>query len=202
MTKTKDSRARNWTFILYPTDGNPPAPENWLEILDSLHIKTLVSPLHHAYTEGIQEERKDHYHIMIMFEGKKSYEQILEITQSLNATVPQKVKDACSLARYFLHLDNPEKEQFENGKSELISLGGLDLTGVLEINFSEKLAVLKEIMQMIDDNGITEYTHLEEILRGHINTNYYVVATCTHTNTIIAKLRSKRHLMEKGQMPK
>ena len=38
----KDSRTRNWTFVLYEDS----APDNWREILDDLHIEWIESPWH------------------------------------------------------------------------------------------------------------------------------------------------------------
>lgn len=42
MEKKKDSRTRNWSFIVYPES----APNNWREILQEEMTPFAVSPLH------------------------------------------------------------------------------------------------------------------------------------------------------------
>ena len=120
---SKDGRARQWTFLVFPEFAKP----NWLELLQGLHLEGAISPLHHGYKQDDGPERKDHYHIYISFPGKKSKEQVQEIsdlTHIFNKGVkPFRVNSDRGLLRYFLHLDNPEKEQFEEGK-ELLFLGG------------------------------------------------------------------------------
>jgi len=190
--KKKNERTRNWLFIMYPES----MPENAFEILEKEQVPLMISPLHHGYEKNMQEERKDHYHIGLFFSGVKSFDQVLEITQKVNGTRPIPMNDPVGSARYFIHLDNPEKEQFgspEEAKQKIITMGGLDLTGIFEINFSEKLAYLKKLMQIIDDNNITEFDDLESLMRDNIDTNFYVVLTCSHTIAIQAKLKSKRH---------
>ena len=42
-TKQDKTRAKDWTFIVYPES----APENWRSILaDKLQVKAIISPLH------------------------------------------------------------------------------------------------------------------------------------------------------------
>ncbi|MGZ7412941.1 Rep family protein, partial [Streptococcus pyogenes] len=81
----KNSRGRNWTFVLYPES----AKAEWLEYLKELHIQFVVSPLHDRDTDTEDRMKKEHYHILVMYEGNKSYEQIKIITEELNATIPQ-----------------------------------------------------------------------------------------------------------------
>ena len=66
----KDTRTRNWSFIIYPES----APQNWIEQLKGEMIPFAVSPLHDEdINEGTGEVKKAHLHILLCFEGKKSY---------------------------------------------------------------------------------------------------------------------------------
>ena len=67
----KDTRTRVWTFLVYPDS----APENWRDLLDEQHIEFIVSPLHDRDINPTGEPKKPHWHLMLTFEGKKSYEQ-------------------------------------------------------------------------------------------------------------------------------
>lgn len=40
------------------------------------------------------EVKKAHWHIILFFDGKRSFEQVQEITAALNATIPQKTANA------------------------------------------------------------------------------------------------------------
>ena len=93
--RTIDERTRNWTFLVYPES----APENWRDILDEEHIQWVESPLHDKDDNANGEQKKPHWHILLLFEGNKSYEQVKELTDKLHATIPQK----CASAQALLH---------------------------------------------------------------------------------------------------
>lgn len=108
-SNTKDGRTRNWVFILYPES----APEDWRTKLDDLLIEWVESPLHDKDVNPGGEPKKPHWHILLLFSGSKSYEQIVEITLSVNGTIPKPCISVRGQIRYFAHLDNPEKAQKE-----------------------------------------------------------------------------------------
>ncbi|WP_081624259.1 replication protein [Thermus scotoductus] len=117
----KNSRGRNWTFVLYPES----AKAEWLEYLKELHIQFVVSPLHDRDTDTEGRMKKEHYHILVMYEGNKSYEQIKIITEELNATIPQIAGSVKGLVRYMLHMDDPNKFKYQ--KEDMIVYGGVDV---------------------------------------------------------------------------
>ena len=92
----KDVRARTWTFILYPES----APENWRDILDGYHIPWVESPLHDNDVNPDGTAKKAHRHVILLFDGKKSFEQVKDITDALNAPTPQKTANTKGLVRY------------------------------------------------------------------------------------------------------
>ena len=75
VTKNKDERTRNWTFVLYPES----ATKGWRNILDELHVPWVESPLHDKDTNPDGEIKKPHWHIAMFFNSKKSYQQMSEI---------------------------------------------------------------------------------------------------------------------------
>ena len=95
----KETRTRNWTIVLYPES----APENWREILDDMHIEWIESPLHDKDINANGETKKAHWHILLMFGGVKTYEQVKEITDKLNAPIPERCHNAKAMVRYMAH---------------------------------------------------------------------------------------------------
>ncbi len=155
VTKVKDDRVRNWTFLAYPES----APQNWRSILDKLHIQWVESPLHDKdINEETEEEKKPHWHILLLFEGNKSYEQILEITKSINATVPQKCQSAKGLVRYMGHLDHPEKYQY--GIDGIRGHGGADVAEYLKRTTSKESKDIDEMIDWVDETNCKEFFSL------------------------------------------
>lgn len=157
MIINKDKRARNWSFILYPES----APVDWKEILDGYHVKTVVSPLHDLDISKSGELKKPHYHVLLMFDGKKSYTQVYDMyTEKLNCTIPQKVESVRGLVRYFCHLDNPEKAQYKD--SDIICFAGVDLKTFLKSSEEDRDKLIMDIGSFITKNNIYEFCDLWE----------------------------------------
>lgn len=160
MTEAVNQRARVWTFVVYPGDS---APKNWLDMLKALNVKGFVSPLHTDVNPD-DTEKKPHHHVLLTFEGKKSFNQIKEITDSLNAPHPQYVQSKSGMARYLCHLDNPEKKQYK--PEEVINLGGADYLETIA-TAADLDRVITEMEQWCDDNGIFSYAGLSRYARLH-----------------------------------
>lgn len=159
MTKKKsslpsDGRTRNWCAVVYPES----APENWKEILDDLHLRWVESPLHDCDTNPTGEVKKAHWHILLLFEGKKSQEQVAEMLAPLNCPLPQIVHEVRGNVRYMAHLDNPEK--FQYSVSDIIGHGGADLADLLKPTASERHEIIRQMITWCKDNKIVEFQDL------------------------------------------
>ena len=97
---------------------------------------------------------------MMVFDSLKSQRQVMNITQVTNGSIPFIVDNPSGLYRYFIHIDDPQKEQFSEGYDAIEKYNGFD--GDKYEGYSEKQldAVFKEIFNFIDDNNITEYFQL------------------------------------------
>lgn len=153
-SNSKDERTRNWTFIVYPES----APENWREIINDLHTPWIESPLHNKDINPDGEIKKPHWHVMMMFSNKKSYEQVREITFQLRSPNPQKVANPKGMVRYFLHLDNPEKFQYSKGS--LVAHCGADFAQYLVVSKGERYELIREMMEFVNTNRIIEMKDL------------------------------------------
>lgn len=180
-------RTRNWTFVLYPES----APENWRDILDEYHIEWVESPLHDKDINADGEPKKPHKHILLMFGGVKSYEQVLEITEALNQPIPQRIHNAKALVRYMAHLDNPEKAQYS--PSEIIAHGGVDLAELLRPSSSERYTMLRDMIDYIRSAGVTEFQDLMDYAAAEHFDDWFPLL-CDNSAYVVGQyIKSQRH---------
>lgn len=158
--KKKDDRVRVWTFDFYPGDS---APENWLEILKEYHIGMIISPLHDKDVfekddpeRGIKkgDPKKPHRHAELVFDGKKSYEQVLPIAESVHGTIPIRVDSIRGYTRYLIHLDDPDKAQYRF--EDIIIYGGIDVKDYFTDSVS-RIDMIHDMQVYISDNNIFEF---------------------------------------------
>lgn len=152
-----DKRGRNWAFIIYPDSW----PENYVQILDEKHLAWCESPIHDADINANGDEKKHHKHIFVAWMGKKSYEQVLEISKEVNGTIPILVENARGMVRYFCHIDNPEKAQYQ--PEEIICHGGLDISDYFKLGQSATRKMIKEIVGFIEYQNINTFKDLVSI---------------------------------------
>lgn len=150
----KETRTRNWSIIVYPES----APENWRSILDESHIEWVESPLHEFDVNPTGELKKPHYHVLLLFGGVKSYDQVSEFIKPLNGPIPQRCHNAKAMVRYFAHLDNPDK--FQYSVSDIIPHGGVDISELLKPSTSERYSIIKEMCEYVGEYNITEFYEL------------------------------------------
>jgi len=97
---------------------------------------------------------------MIVFDGPMSNVTPNKIADDVNSPIPKAVGSAKGLVRYMIHLDNPEKYQYE--KNEIIGHGGVDIDSFFELTTTNRLEVLKQISRYVIDNNIVNFVNLVE----------------------------------------
>ncbi len=178
---------RNWTFMVYPES----APEEWRNIIDGYHIEWVHSPLHSKDLNATQEEKKEHWHIVIHFDTDKSYAQVKEISDKCNSPRPERVYSMRAMARYLCHLDNPEKHQYPT--SEIQSFGGFDIENLLRPGASERNAIITQMIRYIKSAEIIELDDLVEYADANDFDDWLNVLYNSGERIISAYIRSKRH---------
>ena len=153
--KASESRTRVWTAVVYPES----APKNWRALLDDYHIAWCESPLHNKdVDEGTGELKKPHWHILLSFEGVKTFEQVCEILEPVGCPIPQRVHSAVGAVRYFAHLDNPDKHQYS--VSDIIGHSGFDVAAALQPTASKRYDMIAEMIGFIKEQHVTELQDL------------------------------------------
>lgn len=183
----KDERVRNWTFVVYPES----APENWREIISELRTPWIESPLHDKDVNADGEIKKPHWHVMMMFPGNKSFNQIESLTKKLNAPAPQKVANAKGMVRYFAHMDNPEKCQYS--KSDIVAHCGADLSELLEVTKTERYTLIREMMEFVNENGIIEMKDLLDYAMHEKFDDWFPLLCDNSAYIMDSYIKSNRH---------
>lgn len=184
---TADGRARIWACIVYPES----APTNWRSILDDEHIEWAESPLHDSdVNEGTGELKKAHWHIVLAFDGKKSFDQVSSLVAPLNGTLPQVCHSLKGSVRYFAHLDNPEK--FQYSPSDIIGHGGFDVSSALAPNSAQRYLLIREMKDWCWREGITEFSDLLDYASEYHFDDWFPLLCDSCTMVMREYLRSRR----------
>lgn len=186
--KKKDGRTRNWTFVLYPDS----APDNWRELLDDKHIEWIESPLHDKDVNANGEPKKPHWHILVLFGGVKSFDQVRDdICQELNATIPQPCHNARALVRYMAHLDNPDKAQYD--VSKIIAHGGIDIADLTKPSSSERYTYIREMISYCCNEDIREFEDLLVYASAERSEDWFPLLCDSCAYVMGQFLKSRRH---------
>lgn len=152
-------RTRNYTAVVYPDSEN--TPENWIDILNDLHIPIIISPLHNKDLTAVGDPKKAHHHVIVCFDSVKTPDQARELFALVGAVCPPdykfKVNGLRSLARYMCHLDDPNKAQYDMGN--VICLGGIDYQEIIALA-SDRYAAIGEMMDWCLENQCVSYAAL------------------------------------------
>lgn len=146
-------RTRNFACVVYPES----APENWLEILQNEFVPAFVSPLHDNDLNPTGEPKKEHFHVMIMFDGVKTTEQARDIFEKIGGVGCEVVQSVRGYARYLCHLDNPEKSQYN--QEAVKCLCGADYVSVIGLSL-DKYKAISEMIDFCVDNNYYSYSDL------------------------------------------
>lgn len=182
-------KGRIWASVGYPES----LPTDWKEKLIETGLQIAISPLHDKDINPTGEVKKPHYHIIFNYDGPTTYNHVKELCDSLNMTIPIKLESLRGMYRYHIHLDNPEKYQYDDRDRAL--LNGFDPKSVDALTATEIDKITTEILAFIDDNDILEYSDLLYEFRVNDLTNMLNVAK-SHTILFNTYIRSKRHKIQ------
>ena len=184
---SKNIKARYWACVGYPES----LPVDFIEKLRETGLQIAISPLHDKDLNPTGEEKKPHYHFIFSYEGPTTYNNVKSLCEQFNMTIPIKLESVRGMYRYHLHLDNPEKFQYDDRDRVLIN--GFDSNSVNELTKTEVNKFKKEILNFIVDNDILEYCDLITTLLDNDMSQMVDVAS-SHTllfNTFICSRRNK-----------
>lgn len=192
MSKEKKSavagRTRNYATVVYPES----AKENWIDILEQEFVPCFISPLHDRDINPTGEKKKEHYHIMFVFDGPKTLEQAKEIVDKIGGVGCEKVNSLRGYARYLCHMDNPEKAQYDTGSVR--AMCGADYAQSIGL-VTDKYIAIKEMMAYCRENQIVSYSELLEYC-AESNFGWFRVLCDNGTMVIREYLKSRAWTMQ------
>lgn len=156
--KTTDNRARNFATVVYPES----APSDWRDLLAAQFVPAFISPLHDRDINPGGEPKKEHYHVMVMFEGKKSEEQVRSLFELIGGVGLERVQSLRGYSRYLCHMDNPEKAQYS--AEQVQQLCGADYVGAVGL-VTDKYKAIGEMIDYCMENDIYSYAVLLQYAR-------------------------------------
>lgn len=188
------TKGRNWAFVVYPES----LPDNWQDIVLETGLPMAFSPLHDKDINPTGEIKKPHYHVICYYENTTTQKNVKEnVTDRLNGTIPIKLESMVGMYRYHLHLDNPEKYQYDDRNRMFFN--GFDVNKVDSLTYTEIGKILMELQTLIRREHILEYADLLDILQDNEMLNALDVAR-NHTMFLNTYITSRRYKTRNEQV--
>lgn len=146
-------RTRNFATVVYPES----APEDWQILLQEQFVPCFISPLHDQDINPTGEPKKEHFHVIFMFDSVKTVEQAEDLIRMIGGVGCEKINSIRGYARYLCHLDNPEK--FRYSEKDVRCLCGADYMSIIGLAI-DKYAAIGEMIDYCEINGIYSYSDL------------------------------------------
>lgn len=193
-----ETRSKYWATIVYPES----AVIGWLELLQSLGVQAILSPLHdrdeYEYTDekkGFKkgDKKKPHYHLVFLFDSLKGSQQVKEITGKIGSVGQLKVLSIAGTIRYLTHKDCKDKVHYD--EKDLVSIGGADIEKYLKTESEKDEDLNKQfysISSLCVEFSLYEFSDLVDFL---LSNEYYEQFKIVRQNSYFwaQYLKSKRY---------
>lgn len=202
MSTDTESKYRYFAGFVYRHDkeGNEQITEDELyERLLRSFGDFAISPMHAADDEQTDE----HWHVVykhpssVRLEPARNFMIGIEGVPFFNDYIIP-LHHPANYQRYLIHLDSPEKEQFEGGANAIKTVNNFPLNLSRELSLSDKLQIQKEIESFATEFNIFEYATMTIYLSEHALDEHYLYFT-THTHHFGKFLDSLRYSFEQRQ---
>ena len=191
--------AKNYALVVYPDDLPDRAKNTWMGSLSSLGYKMAVSPLHDKDTNPDGEIKKAHWHVLL--QGDKVWinfktlkELVLTEFDGRGVAVPQSVSNVVGFMRYLVHLDNPEKFQYD--KNDIQLFNGATVESAFALSKDDELAIRCDIIRYVQENDdVLEYHQVVDtaLQMSNDGDNAWIKALDNRSRMVESYIRSKRH---------
>lgn len=194
---SKDGRARNFRFLVYPESVNP----DYERRIEELQIPILMSPLHKPDDDS-EESYKEHWHVIMLYKGQKSNDDVIDMIVYIfgsGACIPKKdkafqVSSIDGAVRYFTHVDYPNKPQYN--PNDIRCYCGAEWEPYY-LRSSDEMQMLKEITEFIDEFNITKFNTIIRYSRDY-RPEWFRVLTKKATIFLVAYVKSVEYERKAG----
>lgn len=145
-----------WGFVGYPES----LPENWLDVLKQSGLQFAVSPLHEFDTDPATGElKKPHYHFILVYSNTTTFNNVKNfVCGQLNSPIPIPLESVRGYYRYFTHLDNPDKYQYD--EKGIQCYNGFAIQNHTELTHYEVSLLKRKLCDIIKQEKLLEYADL------------------------------------------
>lgn len=187
--------ARVFSVVLYPENI-----ENISESCTSVGVPCSLSPLHNADIKDTDsgELKKEHYHLVVYFKGKTTpYNFYTIICGAFGEKAFSTIEighDIGALIRYHIHLDQPEKAQYN--AEDIQDFNGFNSLNYL-VEGGDLMGDLLKLKKLVREKSFLFYAELDDYLEE----NDTVLWASLHKNRPLQKdildyCKSREYLMQ------
>jgi hypothetical protein len=181
------SKTRTYTGVFYPEEGAAPLVP-LIQHMKTTGLPGIISPIH----SGDEEQSKPHVHFMVDYPNPVRLETVRSDYGAVAANgYLEPVRARKQMMRYFLHLDDPDKEQ-NLDPTDVITIGGAVFDTTPDLTSEDIYRIMLEIQTFIFEENVKEYYDLCRMLQINEKHDWLKVAM-SHTIHYNAYLRSLRH---------
>lgn len=180
-------KARYFCGLVYPES----ASEDWQERLKKSMGSYAISPLH----EPDNDEKKPHYHVVYYHgHGPATIEAAKRVQP--DGVFANGHIEICAhprtYQRYLIHLDDKEKQQFDEGSEAIKLLNGFPLDLTREFTKAELLEQKRKCFEILESYSIVEYCDmLDYLLKFDFDLFDYASNHTILFNTYLTSKRNK-----------
>lgn len=173
---------------------------DWEDVMRNSGMQFAVSPWHREDVKEDGELKKTHKHVIFHTPGnqplsvKTVRKRLVPLGIAANGYI-EPCRDKGAQMRYLIHLDNPEKSQFPEGRNAIQCFGGFPLDLTRQLSAEQKREVRKSIFERIRECSITEYSELLDDLLWVLGDDDMFDYASSHTIMFKGYLDSKRNSM-------
>lgn len=139
--------------MVYPES----APSDWIRLLQEQCVPALISPLHNKDINADGTPKKEHFHVLILFEGVRTRDQAAEVFSVIGGVGIEPIKCARAYSRYLCHLDSADKPRYD--VEDVISCSGADYQTMINLA-TDKYSAIGEMIEFCLQNGVVSYAQL------------------------------------------
>lgn len=183
---------RTWAFVIYPES----LPGNYEDIILNTGLPMAISPLHDKDLDPTGEVKKPHYHVIVYYENATTFNNVKQnVTDKLNGTIPIKLESMRGMYRYHIHIDNPEKYQYDDRDRKFYN--GFDIDMAQKLTKTEINKIIRVINDLIRTTNIFEYSDLIDNLDESDNIQLLEIAQ-QYVSYFVSYLNSRRYKREQA----
>lgn len=176
----KESKARNFTFLIYPES----APSDWVQKLEAIGQPMAISPLHdkdkvETNAENTQdifagrEFKKEHYHCVYVAKNSVTASSVRKRVQralgNQAVAMVQIVDNIQGVYQYLTHesKDAIAKKKHVYDKKDIQHLNNFDIDRYTVLDKEDKEDLLKQIRTMIVEQRLCHLIDMETFVNEH-----------------------------------